>query len=67
MDKCKFYVREEVFLTPTSEHRDIDKCKEYCIHPNFKKAFGTKEPPPISCEGYFPDKCILPNSLKYIK
>ena len=67
MDKCKFYVREEVFLTPPSEHRDIDKCKEYCIHPHFKKAFGPKELAPISCEGYFPDKCILPNNIKHIK
>ena len=67
MDKCKFYVREEVFLRPSSEHRDTDNCSEYCIHPHFKKALGAKELAPISCEGYFPDKCILPNSIKHIK
>ena len=67
MDRCKFYVREEVFLTPTPEHEDNDKCKDWCIHPHFTKAIGPKELDPISCEGRFPDKCILPNSLKHLK
>ena len=61
MEKCKFYVREEVFLTPTSEHKNIEKYREYCIHENSpRRENDLSTLDTLECHGD-PNKCIIEN------